>query len=52
MTIGDDEYDIRVNIPGDFNVSNSLAAIAVGRELGLNKSQIEHKLRKVRERSF
>jgi len=40
-TIGDDEYNIRINIPGDFNVSNSLAAVAVGRELGLTKSQIE-----------
>jgi UDP-N-acetylmuramoyl-L-alanyl-D-glutamate--2,6-diaminopimelate ligase len=40
--IGNEEYDIRVNIPGDFNVSNSLAAIAVGRELGLSKSQIEN----------
>jgi len=36
-----DQYDIRINIPGDFNVSNSLAAIAVGRELGLTKDQIE-----------
>ena len=33
--IGDDKYDIRINIPGDFNVSNALAAVAVGRELGL-----------------
>ncbi len=38
---GNDVYDIKVNIPGDFNVSNSLAAIAVGRELGLSKEQIE-----------
>ena len=40
-TIDDDKYNIRVNIPGDFNISNSLAAVAVGRELGLNKEQIE-----------
>jgi UDP-N-acetylmuramoyl-L-alanyl-D-glutamate--2,6-diaminopimelate ligase len=40
-TIDDDSYDIRVNIPGEFNVSNSLAAIAVGRKLGLSKAQIE-----------
>lgn len=40
-TIGTDRYDVRVNIPGEFNVSNSLAAIAVGRELGLDKAQIE-----------
>jgi UDP-N-acetylmuramoyl-L-alanyl-D-glutamate--2,6-diaminopimelate ligase len=39
--ISNDEYKIRVNIPGDFNVSNSLAAIAVGRELGLSRKQIE-----------
>jgi UDP-N-acetylmuramoyl-L-alanyl-D-glutamate--2,6-diaminopimelate ligase len=40
-TIDDDSYDIRVNIPGEFNVSNSLAAIAVGRKLGLSKAEIE-----------
>lgn len=39
--IDQDSYDIRVNIPGEFNVSNSLAAVAVGRKLGLTKSQIE-----------
>ncbi|MEI6054251.1 MAG: UDP-N-acetylmuramyl-tripeptide synthetase [Candidatus Saccharibacteria bacterium] len=39
--INDDKYDIRINIPGEFNVSNSLAAVAVGREVGLSKSQIE-----------
>ena len=41
VTAGDDIYKIRVNIPGEFNVSNSLAAIAVGRKLGLSVSQIE-----------
>lgn len=40
-TIDKDTYDIRVNIPGEFNVSNSLAAAAVGRKLGLTKEQIE-----------
>jgi len=40
-TIDDDTYNITVNIPGEFNVSNSLAAIAVGRKLGLTKKQIE-----------
>ncbi len=39
--IDGDEYDIRINIPGRFNVSNSLAAAAVGRKLGLSKAQIE-----------
>lgn len=40
-TIGSDSYNIKVNIPGEFNVSNSLAAIAVGRKLGLSKIEIE-----------
>lgn len=39
--VGRDEYKIRVNIPGEFNVSNSLAAVAVGRKIGLTKQQIE-----------
>lgn len=34
-------YDVTVRIPGEFNVSNSLAAIAVGIKLGLTKQQIE-----------
>jgi len=38
---GEEVYNIRINIPGEFNVSNSLAAVAVGRELGLTKGQIE-----------
>jgi UDP-N-acetylmuramoyl-L-alanyl-D-glutamate--2,6-diaminopimelate ligase len=40
-TFGKDSYTIRINIPGDFNISNSLAAVAVGREVGLTKRQIE-----------
>ena len=39
--IDSDKYNIRINVPGDFNISNSLAAIAVGREIGLTKRQIE-----------
>lgn len=39
--IGSEEYSIRINIPGKFNISNSLAVVAVGRELGLSKRQIE-----------
>lgn len=35
------EYQITCNIPGEFNVYNSLAAVAVGIELGLTKEQIE-----------
>ena len=38
---GSDTYNIEVKIPGEFNVSNSLAAISVGRKLGLSKEQIE-----------
>lgn len=39
--VGKDKYSIRVNIPGDFNVYNSLAAVSVGCEIGLTKKQIE-----------
>jgi len=38
---GDDEYKIRINIPGGFYVQNALAAVCVGRALGLTKQQIE-----------
>jgi UDP-N-acetylmuramoyl-L-alanyl-D-glutamate--2,6-diaminopimelate ligase len=38
---GEDEYDIVCNIPGSFNVSNSLAAVAVGGAIGLTKKEIE-----------
>lgn len=41
ISVDNDEYNIRVNIPGEFNVSNSLAAIAVGRHIGLSVKQIE-----------
>lgn len=40
-TAGQDKYNIQINIPGEFNVSNALAAIAVGREVGLSSEQIE-----------
>lgn len=39
--IGDEQYDIRTNLPGGFNVYNCLAAIGVGRSVGLSKEQIE-----------
>ncbi len=39
--IGKTQYDIKCNLPGSFNVSNSLAAVAVGYAIGLNKEQIE-----------
>lgn len=41
-TAGQDKYNISINIPGEFNISNALAAIAVGREAGLTVNQIEH----------
>jgi len=41
VSIGGDEYGIHCNIPGEFNVYNSLAAVAVGREIGLSVQQIE-----------
>jgi UDP-N-acetylmuramoyl-L-alanyl-D-glutamate--2,6-diaminopimelate ligase len=37
----DAEYQIRCQIPGSFNVSNSLAVVCVGRALGLSREQIE-----------
>lgn len=37
----DESYDIICNIPGSFNVSNSLATVAAGRAVGLDKKQIE-----------
>ena len=40
-TIDSDTYSIHCHIPGEFNVYNSLAAVAVGRELGLTPQQIE-----------
>lgn len=37
----DEEYRIECHLPGSFNVSNSLAAVAVGRAFGLTKDQIQ-----------
>ncbi len=34
-------YDISSHLPGSFNVYNTLAAVCVGRALGLDKKQIE-----------
>lgn len=38
---GEDRYRIVCNIPGEFNVYNSLAAVAIGRAIGLSREQIE-----------
>jgi len=37
----EETYDIVCNLPGKFNVYNSLAAVAVGKVAGLTKKQIE-----------
>jgi UDP-N-acetylmuramoyl-L-alanyl-D-glutamate--2,6-diaminopimelate ligase len=39
---GSDTYKIVSHIPGSFYVSNTLAAVCVGRVLGLDRQQIEH----------
>jgi UDP-N-acetylmuramoyl-L-alanyl-D-glutamate--2,6-diaminopimelate ligase len=39
--VGEDEYSIKSNLPGSFNVYNTLAAIGVARAAGLSKKQIE-----------
>jgi UDP-N-acetylmuramoyl-L-alanyl-D-glutamate--2,6-diaminopimelate ligase len=38
---GQDEYSITSRLPGKFNVYNTLAAVGVGRALGLSGKQIE-----------
>jgi UDP-N-acetylmuramoyl-L-alanyl-D-glutamate--2,6-diaminopimelate ligase len=35
------ELDIKLNLPGDFNVYNALAAVGVGQAVGLGSKQIE-----------
>jgi UDP-N-acetylmuramoyl-L-alanyl-D-glutamate--2,6-diaminopimelate ligase len=39
--IGDDTYHVTCHLPGSFNVYNSLAAVGVGRAIGLSAAQIE-----------
>lgn len=39
--IADHNYNIHCNLPGSFNVYNSLAAVCVGHSLGLSKEQVE-----------
>ena len=41
VTIAGLNYHIHCNVPGSFNVYNSLAAVCVGQQLGLTKAQIE-----------
>lgn len=40
--IKNDSYTLTCHIPGEFNVYNTLAAVAVGRKIGLSKEQIEN----------
>lgn len=40
-SIAGDTYHIQTQVPGSFNVDNSLAALCVGRVLGLSVEQIE-----------
>lgn len=40
-SVKDDDYQVKMNMPGAFNVLNALAAVCVGRELGLSPKQIE-----------
>ncbi len=41
---GKDEMDVRVNMPGEFSVYNALAALCVGKELGLPDEAIHEGL--------
>jgi UDP-N-acetylmuramoyl-L-alanyl-D-glutamate--2,6-diaminopimelate ligase len=41
VNVGNDNYHIKTQLPGSFNVDNSLAALCVGRVIGLSVEQIE-----------
>lgn len=41
VKIQDETYHITCHVPGSFNVYNSLAAVCVGRAIGLSKEQIQ-----------
>lgn len=41
IDVNNEHYSMNVRIPGQFNISNSLAAVAVGRAVGLTVKQIE-----------
>lgn len=41
VKVDDENYQIHCNIPGSFNVYNSLACVGVGQTLGLKREQIE-----------
>lgn len=46
--IEDDEYKIVCHLPGSFNVYNTLAAMGVGRAIGMTKKQIEQGIASLR----
>ena len=41
LKLGADSYQIKCYLPGSFNVANSLAAVLVGRAIGLSQKQVE-----------
>ena len=43
------ELNIKTQLPGEFNVYNSLAAACVGQKLGLTKEQIDHGIGALKE---
>ena len=43
-TVGEKKMELTVNLPGQFNVSNALAAAGIGIALGLSERQIEEGL--------
>lgn len=43
------DMNINLNLPGEFNIYNSLAASIVGEELGLTKTQIESGLKTLKQ---
>lgn len=49
VTLEGTTYHIECNIPGEFNVANSLAAVCVGHSLGLPKESIEQGIAKLKE---
>lgn len=42
VSYGQQKFELKTNMPGSFNVSNSLAAAGVGLALGLSPEQITH----------
>ena len=49
MVIKQDTYKIKCHLPGKFNVANSMAAVLVGRAIGLSKPQLEKGIEALKE---